>query len=46
MKSFLRGQSYVSLMTDLGQSRVLDVVLGQDTERAIALWKCLPRRSG
>jgi len=41
-KSFLRGQSYVSLMTNLGQSRVLDVVLGRDTEQAIALWKCLP----
>lgn len=42
-KSFLRGQRYISLMTDLGKSRVLEVVPGRDTEWAIALWESLPQ---
>lgn len=43
-KSFLRGQRYISLMTDLGKSRVLEVVPGRDTEQAIALWESLPEQ--
>ena len=41
-KSFLRGQRYISLMTDLKASRVLEVVEGRDTGQAIALWESLP----
>ena len=41
-KSFGRGQDYVSLMTDLGGRRVLDVVPGRDTASATQLWDTLP----
>lgn len=41
-KSFGRGQSYVSLMTDIDESRVLDVVPGRDRKAADQLWKALP----
>lgn len=41
-KSFGRGQDYVSLMTDLDGSRVLEVVPGRDEEAANKLWKTLP----
>src|SRR5471032_2277236 len=41
-KSFLRGQSYVSLMTDLKGQRVLEVVPGRDTGQAVKLWEALP----
>jgi transposase len=41
-KSFGRGQDYVSLMTDLGGRRVLDVVEGRDTASALQLWDRLP----
>lgn len=41
-KSFLRGQSYVSLMTDLDGQRVLEVVAGRDTKACVALWEALP----
>jgi len=41
-KSFLRGQSYVSLMTDLTGQRVLEVVSGRDTQAVVALWEALP----
>lgn len=41
-KSFLRGQSYVSLMTDLDGQRVLEVVRGRDTAAVVALWEALP----
>lgn len=41
-KSFLRGQSYVALMTDLTGHRVLGVVAGRDTASAIKLWGTLP----
>jgi transposase len=41
-KSFLRGQRYVSLMTDLDQQRVLEVVPGHRTESAVALWSIFP----
>jgi transposase len=41
-KSFLRGQRYVSLMTDLTEQRVLEVVPGHNTESALALWQALP----
>jgi transposase len=41
-KSFLRGQRYISLMTDLGRSRVLEVVEGRETGQAVALWESLP----
>lgn len=41
-KSFGRGQDYVSLMTDLDDSRVLEVVPGRDEEAANTLWETLP----
>ena len=37
-KSFGRGQDYVSLMTDLEQSRVLDVVADRTAEACQELW--------
>lgn len=40
-KSFGRGQDYISLMTDLDQRRVLEVVSGRDTPSALALWQTL-----
>jgi transposase len=40
-KSFKRGQSYITLLTDLEQSRVLDVVEERTTEAADQLWKTL-----
>jgi transposase len=41
-KSFGSGQSYISLLTDLDQSRVLEVMDGCDQAVAEALWKSLP----
>lgn len=41
-KSFGRGQSYVSIMTDLKGRRVLDVVADRDTASAVNLWETLP----
>ena len=41
-KSFGRGQDYVSLMTDLKQRRVLEVVPGRSTADAVALLETLP----
>lgn len=40
-KSFKRGQSYITLLTDLDQSRVLDVVEERTTEAAGQLWETL-----
>jgi transposase len=40
-KSFGRGQSYVSLLTDLTGSRVLEVVEGRTEEAADGLWRDL-----
>jgi len=40
-KSFKRGQSYVTLLTDLEKSRVLDVVQERTTEAADQLWERL-----
>lgn len=40
-KSFRSGQSYISLLTDLQNSRVLDVVAGRTQEAAEALWDTL-----
>jgi transposase len=40
-KSFKRGQSYITLLTDLDQSRVLDVVEERTTEAAERLWETL-----
>lgn len=40
-KSFKRGQSYITLLTDLEQSRVLDVVEERTTEAADQLWATL-----
>src|SRR5690606_7659814 len=40
-KSFGRGQDYISLMTDLDERRVLEVVAGCDTPSALALWNSL-----
>jgi transposase len=41
-KSFGRGQSYVSVMTDIDGSCVLDVVPERDRKAADTLWKKLP----
>lgn len=41
-KSFRSGQSYISLLTDLDKSRVLEVMEGCDQETAQALWQSLP----
>lgn len=40
-KSFKRGQSYITLLTDLDQSRVLDVVEERTAEAAEQLWETL-----
>jgi transposase len=40
-KSFRRGQSYVTLLTDLEESRVLDVVEERTVEAASQLWDTL-----
>lgn len=40
-KSFKRGQSFITLLTDLEQSRVLDVVAERTTEAATQLWTTL-----
>jgi transposase len=40
-KSFRRGQSYITLLTDLDQSRVLDVVEERTTEAGDRLWDTL-----
>ena len=40
-KSFRRGQSYVTLLTDLEESRVLDVVEERTAEAAGQLWDTL-----
>lgn len=40
-KSFGRGHSYISLMTDLDGSRVLEVALDRTREAADALWQTL-----
>jgi transposase len=41
-KSFGRGHSYVSVMTDHKPARVLEVVPDRTTEAAVALWESLP----
>ena len=41
-KSFLRGQNYVSCLTDLEQVRVINVVKGRKKEGAIRLLEALP----
>jgi transposase len=41
-KSFLSGHNYVSVLTDLDESRVLEVVPGRTEESATELWKSLP----
>ena len=40
-KSFKRGQSYITLLTDLDESRVLDVVEERTAEAADQLWETL-----
>jgi transposase len=40
-KSFKRGQSYITLLTDLDQSRVLDVVEERTAQAADQLWETL-----
>jgi transposase len=37
-KSFLKGQDYVSVLTDIGGSRVLEVAPGRDDTAADTLW--------
>jgi transposase len=41
-KSFGAGQDYVSIITDLDEARVLDVVPGNDTQSGCELWRTLP----
>jgi len=41
-KSFRAGQSYVSVMTDLQERRVLEVTPGNDTASGCRLWQALP----
>ena len=41
-KSFRSGQSYISLLSDLDESRVLEVMEGCDQATAEALWQSLP----
>jgi transposase len=41
-KSFLSGHNYVSVLTDLDQSRALEVIPGTTEESATELWKSLP----
>jgi transposase len=41
-KSFRRGQSYIALMTDLSERRVLEVVPERKISSVIALWESLP----
>jgi len=43
-KSFGKGQDYVTVMTDIDQSRVLDVTPDRTMESADALWKTLSRK--
>lgn len=43
-KSFGRRQDYISLMTDLDDPRVLEVVAGRDTATAVALIETLPEK--
>jgi transposase len=41
-KSFLRGQSYVSVMNDVKGARVLEVTPGRDQAAGEALWQAIP----
>jgi transposase len=41
-KSFGAGQDYVSVLTDLQEPRVLEVVPGNDTQSGRQLWQSLP----
>jgi transposase len=43
-KSFGRGQDYVSLLTDLGGRRVLEVVEDRSLESTLKLWAALPEK--
>jgi len=43
-KSFGRGQDYISVMSDLRGSRVIEVVPGRDTASVCALWETLSQR--
>lgn len=40
-KAMRRGHRYVSILTDIRQGRVLDLVEGRDGKAADNLWKCL-----
>jgi len=42
-KSFMRGQSYVSVMSDLDGQRILEVLAGRDTKTCEQLWQTLPQ---
>jgi transposase len=41
-KAFKKGHKYMSILTDIDGSRVLDVEFGRDTEAAIRLWEKIP----
>ena len=42
-KSFGRGQDYISILSDLDASRVLEVTPGNDTESGRRLWQSVPQ---
>jgi transposase len=42
-KSFAKGQSYVSILSDLDESRVIEVMEGRDQESAGMLFETLPQ---
>jgi hypothetical protein len=41
-KSFGRGQDYISVLSDLDKSRVLEVTPGNDTQSGQRLWQSIP----
>jgi transposase len=41
-KNFRRGHDYVSVLSDINEGRVLDVVEGRTTEAADELWQAIP----
>lgn len=42
-KSFGRGQDYISVLSDLDKSRVLEVTPGNETESGQRLWQSIPK---
>jgi transposase len=42
-KSFKRGQSYISLMTDIDKQRVVEVVAERGIKACVRLWESIPK---